>query len=384
MKNLLTGTLVKRHARVASFVGLALLCSACARGKASPGIAPQAPVVVVAPPQRGTITRKLTLPGDLVGYYQSTLYAKVTGYLKTILVDKGDWVKTGQVLAEIEVPELQQRLERARADMEIQKLTYDRLQKVWKSDPRLIARQDVDVAAGKYQEAKAQLDELSALESYTRIVAPFDGVITARFVDPGALIRSSGGSGGSNAEPGAGENQSAVLSEAMISKMRTYIYAPQGVIGFIQRGMPAQLTVQDFPGRVFTGTVTRFATSLDLSTRTMLTEVDIANPKHELYPGMYANVTLQLAVHPDAIQVHDSAVATGPDGSYVYVVRDGVLDRVAVTTGIRSGTSVEIVSGLKGGEEVVCALDPGLTDGQVVKAILERPSSNNSAIAENH
>ena len=98
-------------------------------------------------------------------------------------------MKTGQVLAEIEVPELKQRLERARADMEVQKITYDRVQKVWKSDPRLIARQDVDVAAGKYQEAKAQLDELSALEEYTKIVAPFDGVITARFVDPGALIR---------------------------------------------------------------------------------------------------------------------------------------------------------------------------------------------------
>jgi len=347
-------------------------------------VAPQAPVVVVATPQRGTIARTLTLPGDLAGYYQSTLYAKVTGYLKTISVDKGDWVKQGQILAQIEAPELKQRLERARADMEVQKITYDRVQQVWKSDPRLIARQDVDVANGKYQEAKAQLDELSALEEYTKIVAPFDGVITARFVDPGALIRASGGSGGSSAEPGAGDQQSAVLSEAMIAKMRIYVYAPQGVIGLIQRGMPAQLTVQDFPGRVFTGTVTRFATSLDLSTRTMLTEIDIDNHQHELYPGMYANVTLQLESHPDAIQVRDSAVGTGPDGSYVYVARDGVLQRVPVTTGIRSGTSVEIVSGLKGGEQVVCALDPGLTDGQMVKAILERPNSNNAAIAESH
>jgi len=384
MKNPSPMTFPLRNAAMAILVGLPLLFCACTHNKTSAATLPQTPVVVVAPPQRGTIARTLTLPGDLVGYYQSTLYAKVTGYLKTISVDKGDWVKAGQVLAEIEVPELKQRIERARADMEVQKITYDRVQKVWKSDPRLIARQDVDVAAGKYQEAKAQLDELSALDEYTKIVAPFDGVITARFVDPGALIRASGGSGGSNAEPGAGENQSAVLSEAMISKMRIYVYAPQGVIGLIQRGMPAQLTVQDFPGRVFNGTVTRFATSLDLATRTMLTEVDIANPRHELYPGMYANVTLQLEIHPNAIQVRDSSVATGSDGSYVYVVRDGVLDRVAVTTGIRRGTSVEIVSGLKGGEQVVSALDPGLTDGQVVKAILERPNPNNAAIAQNH
>jgi membrane fusion protein (multidrug efflux system) len=161
------------------------------------------------------------------------------------------------------------------------------------------------------------------------------------------------------------------------------VYAPQGVIGLIQRGTPAELSVQDFPGRIFHGTVTRFATALDLSTRTMLTEIDIDNPHHELYPGMYANVTLQLENHPTAIQVRDSAVATGPDGSYVYVVRDGVLDRVPVTIGIRSGTSVEIVSGLKGGEEVVSALDPGLADGQVVKAIFERPNLNSAAIADN-
>ncbi len=383
MKNLLNWKRPRRFVAAAFLAGLTLPSFGCTHGKTS-GTAAEAPVVVVAMPQRKTIARTLTLPGDLAGFYQSTLFAKVTGYLKSISVDKGDWVKTGQVLAEIEVPELQQRLERARADMEVQKITYDRLQKVWKSDPRLIARQDVDVAAGKYQEAKAQLDELSALEEYTRIVAPFDGVITARFVDPGALIRASGGSGGANPEPGAGENQSAVLSEAMISKMRTYVYVPQGVIGFIQRGTPAQLTVQDFPGRVFDGTVTRFATSLDLATRTMLTEVDIANPKHELYPGMYANVTLKLEVHSDAIQVRDSSVATGPDGSYVYVVRDGVLDRVPVKTGIRSGTSVEIVSGLKGGEEVVAALDPELTDGQAVKAVLERSNADNAAIAANH
>jgi multidrug efflux pump subunit AcrA (membrane-fusion protein) len=384
MKNLSTTTFAPRRAMTALLVGLALLCCGCTHDKTSAGDAPQAPVVVVATPQRGPISRTLTLPGDLAGYYQSTLYAKVTGYLKIISVDKGDWVKAGQVLAEIEVPELRERLERARADMQVQKITYDRLEQVWKSDPRLIARQDVDVANGKYQEAKAQLDELSALEQYTKITAPFDGVITARFVDPGALIRASGGSGGSDAESGSGAQQSAVLSEAMISRMRTYVYAPQGVIGLIHRGMPAQLTVQDFPGRVFNGTVTRFATSLDLSTRTMLTEVDIDNPERQLYPGMYANVTLQLESHPDAIQVRDSAVATGPDGSYVYIVRDGVLDRVPVTTGIRSGTSVEIVSGLKGGEQVVSALDPGLSDGQMVKAILERPNSNNAAVAANH
>ncbi len=356
--------------------------TACEHDTKSPASS-YAPAVVVTTPQRGSISRSLMLPGDLIGFYQSPLYAKVTGYLKSISVDKGDWVKAGQVLAEIEVPELQQRLERARADMEVQKVTYERLEKVWKSDPKLVARQDVDVANGKYREAKAQADELEALVDYTRIVAPFDGVITGRFADPGALIRASG-SAGQNGDGGGSGQPNPVLSEAMIDKLRVYVYAPQGVIGLIHRGMPASLTVQDFPGRVFSGTVTRFATSLDLSTRTMLTEVDIDNPHHELYPGMYANVILQLEKHSDAIQLRDSAIGNAPDGSYVFVVHDGVLQRVPITTGIRSGSSVEVVSGLKGNEEVVAALDPGLTQGEVVKPILERPAQGGAALAENH
>ena len=369
----------KSSCLVVLVAGLGVFLSGCAR-KAQPAtLSSKAPAVVVTTPQRGPLVQSLTLPGDLIGYYQSPLYAKVTGYLKTISVDKGDWVKAGQVLAEIEVPELRQRLERARADMEVQKVTYDRLEKVWQSDPKLVARQDVDVANGKFREAKAQVDELSALVEYTRIVAPFDGVITGRFADPGALTRASGGS-----EDGAGGGQpNAILSEAMIDKLRVYVYVPQGVIGSIERNMPADITVQDFPRRDFKGTVTRFATSLDLSTRTMLTEVDINNPKHELYPGMYANVTLQLKNHPDALQLRDSAIGTGPEGSYVFVVRDGTIERVPVTTGIREGTSVEILSGLRGGEKVVAALDPGLTEGEAVKPILAPSAHSEAALAEN-
>lgn len=347
----------------------------------------RAPVVVVTEPSRGLIVRTITLPGDLTGYYQSTLFAKVTGYLKTISVDKGDWVKQGELLAEIEVPELRQRLERAQADLSVQKITYDRLQQVWKSDPRLVARQDVDVAYGKFQEAKAQVDELTALLEYTRITAPFDGVITGRFVDPGALIRPGGGQAAPGITPGMGGGSGAatpILSEAMIDTLRVYVYVPEGVIGEINHGTHARITVQDFPNQVFHGTVTRFATSLDLSTRTMQTEVDIKNPEHELYPGMYANVTLQLERHQNALKVRDSAVGTGPEGSYLFVVREGVISRVAVTTGIRDGRYVEVTGGLKGGEQIVAALDPGLSEGEVVRPVVEHPASlhDKNAVAE--
>jgi len=376
---------MKTPALISLMLGVMTVAAACSH---DPSITSdyQPPIVSVTVVQRGLITRSISLPGDLTGYYQSTLYAKVTGYLKTIPVDKGDWVKTGQVLAEIEVPELKERLGRARADLDVQKITYDRLQKVWKSDPRLVARQDVDVAYGKYQEAKAQVDELAALLDYTRIVAPFDGVITGRFVDPGALIRASGGAdGGGQGFDAAGSGQAnAILSEAMIDRVRIYLYVPEGVVGLIRRGMPASFTLQDYPGRLFNGTVARFATALDLSTRTMLTEVDIDNPQHELYPGMYANVTLELEHHPNALQLPNSAIATGDNGSYVYTVRNGVVSKVPITTGIRTTNSIEITAGLESGEQVVAAIGPALSDGETVEVLAPSSPRSQDRFAQNH
>ncbi|MGD1028565.1 efflux RND transporter periplasmic adaptor subunit [Candidatus Binatus soli] len=331
--------------------------------------------VVVIRPQRGDMIRSITLPGDLVGLYQSTLYAKVTGYLKSISVDKGDWVKNGQVLAEIEVPELQQRLARARADLEVQHLTYQRLEQVWKSDPRLVARQDVDIAHGKYFEAKAQMDELEAMVSYTKIVAPFDGVITGRFVDPGALIKAGGEQTTSAPDQGSAHpngGTSPVLSLALIDTMRTYVYVPEDGVGSIRRGTPAKLTLRDLPGRSFEGSVARYSNSLDLGTRTMLTEIDLKNPRHELYPGMYANVTLELERHRDALKLPEAAIGDSPGGKYVMIAQDGKLRRQDVTVGINTGNSVEIVHGLGGGETVVATLDPSIVPDEVVNIVEQK------------
>jgi RND family efflux transporter MFP subunit len=323
--------------------------------------------VVVISPQRGVVEHTLTLPGDLVGYYQSALYAKVTGYLKSISVDKGDWVKAGQVLAVIEVPELGQQLARAQADLEVEQLTYQRLQSVWKSDPRLVARQDVDIARGKYQEAKANADELLAMDSYTRITSPFDGVITERFVDPGALIHAGGqqsaaipmqgGRGGGAAFP--------VLSVARLDKLRIYVYVPQEEADLVHNGTPATVTVQGLHGTHFYAHVERFSHSLDLATRTMLAEVDLANPQHTLYPGMYANVTLILQRHPDALRL--PAAAVGGDQSHrVFLVRNSRLAEVPVTIGINDGRYLEITSGLNRGDLVVRNYDASLRPGEKI------------------
>jgi membrane fusion protein (multidrug efflux system) len=343
--------------------------------------------VVVMRPQRRDIVHSITLPGDLVGLYQSTLYAKVTGYLKTISVDKGDWVKEGQVLAVIEVPELQERLARSRADLEVQHLTYQRLEQVWKSDPRLVARQDVDIAQGKYLEAKAGVDELEAMASYTKIVAPFAGVVTGRFVDPGALIKAGGEQTSSAPDQGSAHpsgGTSPVLSLAMIDTMRTYVYAPQDAVGSIRRGMPAKLTLQDLPGRSYDGVVTRYSNSLDLGTRTMLTEIDLQNARHDLYPGMYANVTLELERHRDALELPESAIGESSDGKYVMVAQDGKLRKQDVTLGINNGKSTEIVSGLGGGESVVVNLDPSIVPDEAVTIVQQtsQPGQRSNMVAE--
>jgi membrane fusion protein (multidrug efflux system) len=349
-----------------AMVGFAF--TACHSPRADPSAPPQ-PHVTVIRPSRGEIARTIILPGDLVGYYQSALYAKVTGYLKSIAVDKGDWVKAGQVLAIIEVPELDQQLGRARANLQIQRLTYQRLQSVWKSDSRLIARQDVDIADAKFQEAKANVDELFAMDSYTRITAPFDGVITERFVDPGALIHAGGGQGSTAPMQGAarpGGSAAPVVSIARLDKLRIYVYVPQDEVGSVHRGMRATVTVQGLQGTGFSGTVARFAHSLDLATRTMLTEVDLDNPEHTLYPGMYANVTLVLQSHPNALRLPVAAVG-GDEAHQVFLVRDGRLAEVPVTTGINDSGYIEITSGLTSQDLVVNAFNNSLEPGEAIK-----------------
>ena len=175
-----------------------------------------------------------------------------------------------------------------------------------------------------------------------------------------------------NSEPPGG-TATPVLSVAMIDKMRIYVYAPQGVVGLIKHGTPATLTLQDRPGKTYTGTVTRFATSLDLSTRTMLTEIDLPNSNHELYPGMYANVKLVLERHPNAIKLPNSAIVRGASGRFVFVVTRNRLVKVPVTTGINNGHDVEITSGLNGTEHVVMSINPSQVANELVQPILRIP-----------
>lgn len=354
---------------------LLLALAGCGAREAIPAEEASLPTVTTVRPERGDIARTITLPGDLVAMNQSDLFAKVSGYVKTIAVDKGDWVRKGQVLAEIEVPELEQKLRRARANLQVRRVTYDRLKGVWQTDHRLVAREDVDIAEGAFEQAGADVDELVALLGYTHIVAPFDGVVTARYVDPGALVQASTHTGQGEAKG----SSTPIVTVADIDTLRVYVYVPEEETSAVRQGLPATLRLREFAGRQFAGTVRRFATSLDLSTRTMLTEVDIENRQHDLYPGMYADVGLELVRHAGVLKVPDAAVGTSQDDMFVFVVRDGHLAKTSIATGLRAGGETEVVSGLSGDEPVVTPLSPALSDGERVRAV--EPASAAPAIA---
>jgi multidrug efflux pump subunit AcrA (membrane-fusion protein) len=354
-----------------------VLAAGCKGSEDDPNAASGPPAVAVIRPERGAVTRSLALPGDLVGLYASALHAKVTGYLKTIRVDKGDWVKKGELLAEIEVPELEQKLQRAKANLAVRRGTFERLRRVWETDHRLVAREDVDIAKGQFEQAKAEAEELQALVSYTQIVAPFDGVVTARFVDPGALIQASASPAGTSETEGSSPGKGAgvpLVTLADIDTLRVYVYVPEEETSLIKIGLPVTLSLREFPGREFSASVTRYATALDLSTRTMLVEADIPNPSHELYPGMYADVRIELARHDDALKLPTTAIGGSGDTSFVYVVRDGRLAKLPVTTGFTNQSWVEIVSGLTGDESVVASMTPALADGEAVRAVSSESS----------
>jgi len=362
---------------------IALFCADGCDAPVIPMTTAQRATVDVVHPRQGEISKSIDLPGDVVGFYEAALHSKVTGYLKSISVDKGDSVKKGQVLAEIEVPELQSNLARSQASLEMERITYDRLKQVQQSDSRLISQQDVDMAYAKYREAQATVATLQTMFGYTKIIAPFDGTITGRFADPGALIRAGGGDIGVDetsglispgATEGAGghrEGGGPILTLAEIDKLRIYLYVPEGSYPFIHIGTPASLQFDEFPDRVFKGTVARYASSLDLATRTMLTEVDIDNPKRLIYPRSYAHVTIVLVRHYDALSVPASAIQGSGESARVLVVKEGRLLEVPVKTGINNGSYVEINSGLSANLLVVATYSNTLTPGVQVESRIQ-------------
>ena len=310
-------------------------------------------------PKRGEITRTVTLPTfRILAYQEARLYAKVSGYLKTLTVDKGDTVASGQLLAEIEVPELLADEAQFKAETEVARTNYQRMVEARHNAPDLVVPQTVDDLFGQWEVARAKLQRTQTLLQYARITAPFSGVITARFVDPGAFIPA--------ATAGTTAQSAALVTLMDFSRLRFQVFVPEAEVPFIKNGLPVRVTVDELPGHTFSGSVTRFAYALDEATKTVLTEIEIPNPAGDLRPGMYASVQLDIQHVPDALLVPAPAVVTERAGSFVFRVDDGKAKKIPVGTGVSDGVNVEITAGLELGAPVILAGGQALNDGQAV------------------
>jgi len=329
-------------------------------GGSAPPSQPAATDVQVVKPARQDIAYTVNLPANVAPLYQTTLYAKVSGYLKWIGPDKGDVVKKGQVLAILDAPEVQEQYQQAVADYKIKKLTYERLNSVWQETPEVIAKQDVDLAEAGYEGAKHMLEQRTALYDYTKVRAPYAGIITARFADPGALIQIATASA-TGAIP--------LFTIMDIKTVRVYTNIPQDDAPLVKPGITqAILTVSEHPGRKFKGTVTRTTLALDPATRSMLVEIDLPNPKHELQPGTYGEASLVLRQSLNALSIPPGAIVVNGKAKAVFVVEQGRAKLVPIQTGITDGRSVEVLKGLTGVEDLVVVGKGKLIDGMAVNA----------------
>jgi len=320
---------------------------------------PATPVQTIHP-KRSEIVRRVTLPGNVMAYQEATLYAKVAGYLKTIRVDKGDSVKEGDVLAEIEAPEILADLVKAKAEAEAAQLDYKRVTEAQKKASDLVVPQTVDAARAKSGVAVAGLQRIETLLNYAKITAPFSGVITKRWVDPGALIPAPTLSG-------AAKN-AAVVTLMDFSTVRIDVAIPDTEAPFVKKDLPVKVTVSELPGRRFQDTITRFAYALDESTKTMTTEIEISNPDLALRPGMWATVEIELQKKEDALLIPAEALVTEKNKNSVFVVRDNKALKVPVTTGFDDGVNLEILKGCGPNDSIIVAGKQSVIDGQKVQA----------------
>jgi RND family efflux transporter MFP subunit len=365
-------------------------------GKA-PAEQPRAAAVVAV--ARGNLASSLSVAGQFQPYQQVDLHAKVSGYIRWIKVDIGDRVRQGEVLALLEVPELQDQVEGAQAEVRHSQsditraqsevvsaestysavhAEYTRLEEASKERPGLIAEQELDDARAKDQQAAAQVgvakasldamqqqlgvsratrSRLETMSRYEQIVAPFTGVVTKRYADTGSLIQA-GQDNNTQTLP--------VVEVAESDLLRLRMPVPESDVPYIQLGGDVQVKV-NATGHTFTGKIIRFSRALDTKTRTMLTEVDVPNRDLSLSPGMYAETTIQLQQKKDALILPAQAVVQSGDQSYVLVVdATNHVEKRTVTLGIQTSNRVDITSGLQAGDNVIASGQTGYQPGEVV------------------
>lgn len=341
-----------------AFGALVAFCG-CGASEVEPREAPVARVQVI-PARRGEIVRRLRLPGTVRAYQEATLYAKVAGFLQSIAVDEGDHVDAGAPLARIEAPEMLADLDKLRVEANVARLEYERLRGAQSKAPDLVMPQAVDAAKARYEGARASLRRTETLVGYARITAPFAGVVTRRWVDPGAFIPAATSS--------SAAKSAAVLTLMDMGRVRIIVAVPEPEVPHLSQDQTAKIEAKEIPGRIFEAHVTRFAYSLDEATRTMAAQIELPNEDLALRPGMLVDVTIEER-RPDALLLPAQAIASDKTGHFVYAVTDQKARKVPVELGVDDGSTVEVVGQLSAGEPVVVAGREGLADGQPVEAV---------------
>ncbi len=342
------------------------------RGKNAERAGPTAPFVAVTRVDREDLHNEVTIPAEFRAYVESELNAKVSGYLDKINVDFGDKVKAGQLLAVLEIPELKDELDaalaaqqRAEADYTNAHLVYTRLVSVNKVQPNLVAQQDIDtaqakdsVAAAAVAAAKADVEKYQTLFGYTQITAPFDGVITRRYADPGALIQA-GTASDTQAKP--------LVRVSDNYHLRLDFPVSVEYVKDIHLGDVVSVRVGSLGGNTFTGKITRFTDRVDQDTRTMVTEIEVANPDLEIVPGMYAEVVLKVRYRIHVLAIPTEAVASQKESVVDVVNAENEIQERKVSLGLETPTRYEVMAGLREGEKVMIGSHSQVHVGQKVQ-----------------
>ena len=329
------------------------------------------PAVSVVSPKQTAPADEIILPGNVQPFITSPIYSRTNGYLKKWYFDIGAHVKQGQLLAVIETPEVDQQLQQARsnlltaqANLELASITKARYQGLLKSNA--VSQQDVDNAVGTYnankaivEADKAAVEQYSALVSFEKIYAPFDGVITARNTDIGDLINSGSGA--------AAKTDLFHISQP--GKLRVYVNVPEEYSQGIKVGMTADLSLAEFPGRKFQGKLVRTADDINVMTRTLLIEVDVDNPTGTLLTGSYAEVHLAVPTQASTFLLPVNTLLFRTEGLRVGIVKDGKVALTAVTPGHDFGNQIEIVSGVKLDDQIIVNPPDSIVSGQAVQIV---------------
>ena len=330
------------------------------------------PTVTVVQPTSGAVSQEIVLPGDTQAFNDTPIYARTNGYLKRWYVDIGTHVKQGQLLAEIDTPEIDQQLEQARADLknaqaneQLAQITAARWQNLFKTNS--VSKQETDQAISDLSARQASVDSMTAnvhrleqLQSFEKVYAPFAGVITARNTDIGALINA-----------GAGGVPQELFHMAAVNRLRVYVAVPEVDSQAAQTGAKATLTLDEFPGEIFQGTIVRDSDSIDLASRTLNVEVDVDNAQNRIKTGAYAFVHLKSPRSPhtstQSLTIPANTLLFRSEGLRVGVVRNGHAELVPITIGRDFGATVEVVAGLQPTDQVIVNPSDSLASGNRVQ-----------------